>query len=95
MSFLHPYFLFGLTAAVIPIIIHLFDFRKTKKVYFSNTQLLHQVKESTQSFYNLKHLLILLSRILFIIFLVIAFAQPYLTPSGNQGLLSTRVTDFY
>ena len=77
MSFLHPYFLYGLAAVAIPIIIHLFDFRRTKKVYFSNTQLLYQVKESSQSFYNLKHLLILLSRILFIIFLILAFAQPY------------------
>ncbi|RLD25238.1 MAG: hypothetical protein DRI71_00190 [Bacteroidetes bacterium] len=91
MSFLHPYFLFGLAAIAIPIIIHLFDFRRTKKVYFSNTQLLHQVKESTRSFYNLKHLLILLARILFITFLVLAFAQPYLTPSGNEGLVSNKV----
>ena len=94
MSFLHPYFLFGLAAVAIPIIIHLFDFRRTKKVYFSNTQLLHQVKESTQSFYNLKHLLILLSRILFIVFLILAFAQPYLTPRGNDGLVSNRVGIF-
>lgn len=91
MSFLHPYFLYGLAAVAIPIIIHLFDFRRTKKVYFSNTQLLHQVKESTQSFYNLKHLLILLSRILFIVFLILAFAQPYLSPHGNQGLVSNKV----
>ena len=94
MSFLHPYFLFGLAAAAIPIIIHLFDFRRTKKVYFSNTQLLHQVKESTQSFYNLKHLLILLSRILFIVFLVLAFAQPFLSPHGREGLVSNRVGIF-
>ena len=91
MSFLHPYFLFGLAAVAIPIIIHLFDFRRTKKVYFSNTQLLHQVKESTRSFYNLKHLLILLIRILFIVFLVLAFAQPYLNPTGNEGLVSNKV----
>ena len=94
MSFLHPYFLYGLAALAIPIIIHLFDFRRTKKVYFSNTQLLYQVKESSQSFYNLKHLLILLSRILFIIFLVLAFAQPYLTPRGNEGLVSNKVGIF-
>jgi hypothetical protein len=94
MSFLHPYFLYGLATVAIPIIIHLFDFRRTKKVYFSNTQLLHQVKESTQSFYNLKHLLILLSRVLFIVFLIFAFAQPYLTPDGNDGLVSNRVGIF-
>lgn len=91
MSFLQPYFLIGLGAIVIPIIVHLFDFRRTKKVYFSNTRLLHQVKESTRSFYNLKHLLILFSRILFIITLVLAFAQPLLTPRGGSMLQSDRV----
>ncbi len=94
MSFLQPYFLFGLGAIAIPIIIHLFDFRRTKKVYFSNTRLLHQVKESTQSFYNLKHLLILLARILFITFLVLAFAQPFLVPKGDSSIRSNRVGIF-
>lgn len=94
MSFLQPYFLFGLTALVIPIIIHLFDFRRTKKVYFSNTRLLDQVKESTRSFYNLKHLLILISRMLFIAALVLAFAQPFIAPRGEAGLTATRVGIF-
>lgn len=94
MNFLHPNFLFGLAAVLIPVIIHLFDFRRTKKVYFSNTRLLHQVKESTKSFYNLKHLLILISRILFISALVIAFAQPYLAPRGASGLVAGNVGIF-
>jgi Aerotolerance regulator N-terminal len=94
MNFLHPYFLFGLIAVAIPIIIHLFDFRRTKRVYFSNTRLLHQVKESTRSFYNLKHLLILFARILFVVFLVIAFAQPFIPPSGSEGLVSNKVGIF-
>jgi hypothetical protein len=91
MSFLQPYFLFGLIALVIPVIIHLFDFRRTKKVYFSNTRLLDQVKESTRSFYNLKHILILITRLLFITSLVLAFAQPFIVPSGQEGLTATRV----
>lgn len=91
MNFVQPLFLFGLFAVVIPVIIHLFDFRRTKKVFFSNTKLLFQVKEATRSFYNLKHLLILLTRILFIIFLVGTFAQPYLTPDGGKGLKSSQV----
>jgi hypothetical protein len=94
MSFLQPYFLFGLIALAIPIIIHLFDFRRTKKVYFSNTRLLEQVKESTRSFYNLKHILILISRLLFITALVLAFAQPFILPKGQEGLTATRVGVF-
>ncbi len=94
MSFLHPSFLYGLAAIAIPIIIHLFDFRRTKKVYFSNTRLLHQVKEATRSFYNLKRLLILLTRIFFIIFLVLTFAQPTLSPPNATGLKAGRVGIF-
>jgi hypothetical protein len=91
MNLLYPSFLIGLTAILIPIIIHLFDFRRTKKVYFSNTRLLNQVKESTRSFYNLKHLLILISRILFIAALVFAFAQPYLPALNESGLTANKV----
>jgi hypothetical protein len=91
MSFLQPYFLYGLLALLIPVIIHLFDFRRTKKVYFSNTRLLDQVKESTRSFYNLKHLLILFTRLLFIASLVFAFAQPFIVPKGKEGLTASRV----
>ena len=94
MNFLHPVFLFGLFSVLIPVIIHLFDFRRTKKVYFPNTRLLHQIKESTRSFYNLKHLLILFTRILFITALVLAFAQPYLPPVGDGRVLSNKVAIF-
>ncbi|MCC6723197.1 MAG: BatA domain-containing protein, partial [Saprospiraceae bacterium] len=35
MQFLYPGFLFALAALAIPIIIHLFYFRRFKKVYFT------------------------------------------------------------
>src|SRR5258706_8705720 len=78
MSFLYPSFLFVLGAVAIPIIIHLFNFRRYKTVYFSNTKFLREVKEKTDSRSQLKHLLVLLCRILAIMFLVFAFAQPYI-----------------
>lgn len=78
MSFLYPAFLFALAAISIPIIIHLFNFRRYKTVYFSNTKFLREVKEQTDARSRLKHLLVLLCRILAITFLVLAFAQPYI-----------------
>ena len=83
MNFLYPGFLFALLSVAIPVIIHLFNFRKFKKVYFSNVQLLKEVEQQNSSKEKLKNLLILLSRILAIIFLVLAFAQPYI-PLNNQ-----------
>lgn len=77
MQFLYPGFLWALTALAIPVIIHLFHFRKFKKLYFSNIKFLKQVQEQSRSRNRLRHLLILLSRMLVFTFLVLAFARPY------------------
>jgi Aerotolerance regulator N-terminal len=83
MSFLYPAFLWALTALSIPVIIHLFNFRKTKRIYFSSTRFLRNVQEATTAKRKLKHYLILASRILFLLFLVFAFAQPII-PASEQ-----------
>jgi hypothetical protein len=70
-------------ALAIPVLIHLFNFRRTTRVYFSNTRFLKLVKEVTTAKRRLKHYLILASRLLFLLFLVIAFAQPIL-PAEEQ-----------
>ena len=93
MEFLYPGFLWALLAVLIPVIIHLFYFRRFRKVYFSNIRFLKEIKEETTNTNKLKNLLILLSRILTIIFLVLAFAQPYL-PKGeniNQGATGVSI----
>ena len=82
MQFTYPAFLFALAALAIPIIIHLFYFRRFKKVYFTNVKYLEEIKEETSSRNKLKNLLILLSRILAICGLVFAFAQPFI-PQGD------------
>ncbi|SEB16900.1 BatA domain-containing protein [Pedobacter hartonius] len=79
MNFLYSGFLFFLLAIAIPILIHLFNFRRFKKVYFSNVQFLKAAQEQNSSRESLKNLLILFSRILALIFLVLAFARPYLS----------------
>ncbi len=83
MNFTYPAFLFATVAIAIPIIIHLFNFRKFKTVYFSNIRFLKEVQQETQSHSRLKQLLILAARILTLLFLVFAFAQPYV-PAQNK-----------
>jgi len=78
MQFLYPGFLWALLALAIPIIIHLFHFRRFKKVYFTNVQFLKEVKEETSARSRLRNLLVLLMRLLAVAFLVFAFAQPFL-----------------
>ncbi|WP_340114758.1 BatA domain-containing protein [Maribellus mangrovi] len=83
MKFLFPTFLFALLAIAIPVIIHLFSFKRHKTVYFSNVEFLKDIKKESKKQSRLKQLLILAARILTIIFLVFAFAQPYI-PTGGE-----------
>ncbi len=83
MQFVYPYFLWALAALAIPIIIHLFHFRRFKKVYYSNVHLLKEIKEETSTKSRLKNLLILLSRCATLAALVFAFAQPILTSTAD------------
>jgi hypothetical protein len=93
MSFANPFFLFALAAISIPIIVHLFHFRRFKKVYFSNISYLEQLTHETRKQARLKHLLVLFSRILGIIFLVMAFARPYIPVSdGRLGAEGSHVS---
>lgn len=83
MQFVNPLYLIGLAAIAIPIIVHLFNFRRFRKVYFTNVKFIEELRQQTQKQSQLRHLLILAMRILAITALVLAFAQPYL-PSGND-----------
>lgn len=85
MSFLYPSFLWALSALAIPILIHLFNFRRTTRVFFSNTRALQQVREVTTARRKLKHYLVLLCRLLFLAFLVLAFAQPVIPAREDAG----------
>ncbi len=85
MSFVYPAFLSALLVLVVPIIIHLFNFRQFKKIYFSNVRLLKEVKHESQSRWRLKHLLVLLTRLMGLSFLVFAFSQPFLPPLSQKG----------
>jgi hypothetical protein len=101
MQFLNPWFLLGITAVAIPVIIHLFNFRKFRKVYFTNVKYIEELKLQTQKQSKLKHLLVLLARILAITCLAIAFAQPYkplnkkIVHPDNKNLVSVYIDNSY
>lgn len=81
MSFQNPSFLWALFAVAIPLIIHLFNFRKYKKVIFSNVEMLKQIQTESRKTRQIKKWLVLASRMLAIACLVLAFALPFI-PSG-------------
>ncbi len=76
MTFVYPAFLWALLAISIPVIIHLFNFRRYKKVYFTNVKFLKELQHESKSKSRLKEILILITRCLTLACLVFAFAQP-------------------
>ncbi len=86
--------MFALFALAIPVIIHLFNFRKFKKIYFTNVRFLQNIQQQTAHSQKLKNLLILATRLLAIFFLVMAFAQPY-RPSASNNQLNRNIISIY
>jgi len=85
MNFANPTFLFALAALAIPIIIHLFNFRKFRRVQFTNVRFLREVRKDTKAKNKLRNIIILCLRLLAILFLVLAFAQPFI-PQQNATI---------
>ncbi len=77
MNFKYPFFLYLLFAIIIPLVIHLINLRKHKKILFSNVKLLKSIKYKKSSYKRIKDIILMLTRIAIIIFLVFAFSQPF------------------
>lgn len=90
IQFLHPIFLYGLFALAIPIILHLFSFKKYKKVYFSNFNFLASLQQQKKNSSKLKNLLLLLLRLAAIAAIVVAFANPYTAPGKAKPRAEAR-----
>ncbi|MBT8400882.1 MAG: BatA and WFA domain-containing protein [Rhodothermia bacterium] len=86
MTFLNPLVLFGLIAAGIPLIIHLFNFRRPRKVDFSSLEFLKELQQTTMQRVRIKQWLLLLLRTAAIACLVLAFARPTLEGSIGGAL---------
>ena len=76
MIFLNPAILFGLFAASIPILIHLLNRRKLKKVEFSTLAFLKELQKTKIRKIKLKQWILLVLRVLIIALLVASFARP-------------------
>ena len=90
MSFLNPLFLFGLLAAAIPVIIHLFTRRRPREVPFPSLEFLSEVNQSEIRRLRLKQWLLLLLRTLAIVAIALAIARPAVR--GSVGPRSGAAT---
>lgn len=90
MHFKHPEVLYALMALIIPIIVHLFKLRKYKTQYFTNVSMLKEIVSESRKISQLKRWLLLITRLLLLSSLIIAFAKPYnekTTPTTNTHLV--------
>ena len=91
MQFKHPELLYALLLLIIPIIVHLFQLRRFKKVEFTNVQFLKNITLQTRKSSQLKKWLTLLTRLLLLACAIIAFAQPYISKSSSYKTKSETV----
>src|SRR5680860_782391 len=92
MQFKYPELLWALFLLLIPIIIHLFQLRRFQKTPFTNVKFLKKVVSESRRSNVLKKWLLLLTRLVMLAGLVIAFAQPFL---ADQSALQQKETVIY
>lgn len=92
MLFLNPTILFGLLAAAIPVLIHMLNLRKLKKVDFSTLKFLKELQKNKIRKIKFKQWLLLALRVLIILFIVFAFARPTLKGIALKGTTSASKT---
>ena len=75
-TFLNSLFLAGIAAGVVPILIHLLNRRKLKRIEFSDLRFLAPLNQQRMRSLNLRRLLLLLLRVAIIVFTAVAMARP-------------------
>jgi hypothetical protein len=77
MQYKYPAIFYFLLVLIIPVIVHLFQLQRFKKIAFTNVQFLKKIRLETRKSSRLKKLLILATRILCFLALLFTFSQPY------------------
>ena len=75
-SFLNPFFLWAGMAAVLPLVLHLMQRRRTVRIRFSTVRFLKIAQKRSASRVRMENFLLWLMRTLLILLLVLAFAGP-------------------
>jgi hypothetical protein len=92
MIFLNPAVLFGLLAASIPVLIHLLNLRKLKRIEFSTLKFLKELQKNKIRKIKIKQWLLLALRVAIILLIVTAFARPTLEGVSIGGTTSAAKT---
>jgi hypothetical protein len=77
MSFVNPLFFLAMLAAAVPVLLHLIKRERARKIEFPTLMFLRRVSRKTIRHQRLRHLLLLLLRVMALCFVVLAFTRPY------------------
>jgi hypothetical protein len=77
MNFVNPLFFLGAAAIAIPVFLHLIRRERAQKVEFPTLMFLRKVSLKTIRYQKLRHLLLLLLRVLALVLIVLAFTRPF------------------
>jgi hypothetical protein len=95
VTFAQPWFLVGALAALIPLLVHLFDRRRPRQVPFAALDFVLRSQRRTASRLKLKRLLLYLLRTLVLLAVPLALARPQFASSETvgaaRGLAATAV----
>lgn len=95
MTFAQPWFLLGALAALIPLLVHLFDRRRPREVPFAALDFVLRSQRRTASRLRLKRLLLYILRTLILLAVPLALARPSLSSGdvvdARRGLAATAV----
>lgn len=89
MLFKHPELLWALFLLLIPIFIHLFQLRRFKKTSFTNVKILKKVVAESRKSKSIKKWLLLVTRLLLLTALILAFSQPFFP--GKSALKNNEI----
>ncbi|HEX8297524.1 MAG TPA: BatA domain-containing protein [Rubricoccaceae bacterium] len=89
MTFLNPFLLAGLAAVAIPVIVHLFHFRRPRRLDLPTLRFLRAVEATAVRRMRLRQWLLLALRVAAVALLALAFARPTRTADAD-GLFADR-----
>ena len=91
MQLLYPWFLLGLLAIVVPVVIHLLQLRRPQRVVFTNTAVIRQVELVATRNRKVQQLLVLLTRVVAVAALVFVFCQPFIQAKETRSVAGIDV----
>ncbi len=91
MSFLHLSLIAGLAATLVPVALHLFGQREPQLIDFPALRFVRETRRDKNASWQLRHILLLLLRVLLLAAIVFALAKPRVHSAALDGVVGATV----